>query len=104
MVALTTITSVALLLFGAVNAAPTDISQEFEAAGSAVEARAYTAGGDTCAVKEQIAFNNWDKAHKHCNDMGIGSFFHAECWYDSPRGCCPENRKSASCTKFWPNY
>jgi hypothetical protein len=94
-----------LLLIG-INAAPTALAPEttsFDATGQTVEeARAHIIKRHPCEVKASMAYNTWNDAHRKCDGWGLGSFFHGECWWDEPTNCCPEDRMSKTCKKFWP--
>lgn len=99
------VTPIVLLLIG-INAAPTALAPETtspSAAGQTVEeARAHIIKRHPCEVKASMAYNAWNDAHRKCEGWELGSFFHGECWWDEPTNCCPEDRMSKTCKKFWP--
>ncbi|KAF7512861.1 hypothetical protein GJ744_011964 [Endocarpon pusillum] len=97
------LTPVVLLLLNA-NAAPTALlpmSPTLDTAGQIVEARADRYPDWSCEAKAAYALNKYNYVKEVCDDSGIRAFFRSECYYGPPKNCCPEDKQSKSCKKFW---
>ncbi|ERF70797.1 hypothetical protein EPUS_08355 [Endocarpon pusillum Z07020] len=99
------LTPVVPLLLSA-NAAPTALLPKpstLDTAGQIVEARADVIADSSCEAKAAWALREYQRVDKQCDDWGIKAFFNSECYYAKPKNCCPEDKKSKDCKKFWPH-